>query len=237
MAFSQGPDNSRALEDDFYSLKAELDELAAALHRPEHCSISQSRPDTSMQRMQPQGLSNSLNTQPHAMVQGEPFSRSSRLWWNQTTEPLSDRCNEPLQHAQHAQHAQQSGIDQAGRAPHEDVHDITAGMYQQQEGHSRPDLTAPYAQLRNCREHNHTDSVGVGQGPKRGNRGGQSPSPGSVLGCSSVRSLPLLNNSFIVPAQPVKPKKVDRVMRYRSNTTAGLAFHHACICWCFHRLA
>jgi len=44
---------------------------------------------------------------------------------------------------------------------------------------------------------------------------GCSPSPGSVLRCSSLRSLPVLNNSFIVPAQAAKPRKVDRVTRHR----------------------
>ncbi|KAL0033597.1 hypothetical protein WJX79_006452 [Trebouxia sp. C0005] len=44
---------------------------------------------------------------------------------------------------------------------------------------------------------------------------GYSPSPGSVLRSSSLHSLPVLNNSFIVPAQAAKPQKVDRVTRHR----------------------
>ncbi len=53
------------------------------------------------------------------------------------------------------------------------------------------------------------------RGGARGSSRGVSASPGSVLGCPSLRSLPVLNNSFIVPAQAAKPKKVDRVTRYR----------------------
>ncbi len=48
-------------------------------------------------------------------------------------------------------------------------------------------------------------------------------SPGSVLRCSSLRSLPVLNNSFILPAQAAKPKKVDRVTRHRYVCTYTLS--------------
>ena len=217
VASFQGQDDSGALQDNFHSLKAELDELAAALHRPEHRSTSQSQIDRSMQRMQPQKFHTSSNSEAHAVFQGEPFSSSnSRHWWYQAAEPPSDTCNEPLQHAQ------QDGTAQAGEAPHADVYELMAGMHQQQGGHSQSDLAAPDAQLRNYQEYSCTEREGC-QGPKRGSGGRQSPSTGSILGCSSVQSLPVLNNSFIVPAQPVKPKKVDRVTRYRSNTTAGLA--------------
>ena len=220
VASSQGQDNSSALEDDFYSLKAELDELAATLPRTEHCRTSQSQLGTSPHRRHPQGFPTSSNNEAHAMLQEEPFSNSnsSRQWWYQATDPPSDSCNEPLQHAHHAQqaqHAQQNGTAQAGRAPHEDVHEFVAGMYQQQERHGQPDMTAPDAQLFSGQEYNCTERVEVGQGSKRGSRGGPSPNPGSVLGCTSVQNLPVLNSSFIVPAQPVKPKKVDRVTRYR----------------------
>ena len=51
---------------------------------------------------------------------------------------------------------------------------------------------------------------------------GCSPSPGSMLRCSSLRSLPVLNNSFIVPAQAAKPRKVDRVTRHRYAHTHTL---------------
>ena len=62
--------------------------------------------------------------------------------------------------------------------------------------------------------HSQRQSSQQGDAPRRSSRG-YSPSPGSVLGCPSLRSLPVLNNSFIVPAQAAKPKKVDRVTRYR----------------------
>ena len=66
----------------------------------------------------------------------------------------------------------------------------------------------------------HSQAAERGPGLGRGSKGDYSPSPRSVLGCSSLRSLPVLNNSFIVPAQPAKPKKVDRVTRFRSATMA-----------------
>lgn len=50
---------------------------------------------------------------------------------------------------------------------------------------------------------------------RRHNDRKQSTAAPSVLGSISQRNLPVLNNSFIVPAQATKPKKVDRVNRHK----------------------
>lgn len=226
VAPSQGHVSSSALERDFYSLKAELDELGAALHRPQHSSTSHTQLDTSMQQQgippsMQQGFPTCSTNQPHAMFQVEPVS--SRQRWSSATEPPCDRCTEPLQHSQRAQHAYQNGTTHADSAFHDNVHEFAAGMSQQHGRHSQYDRTAQDTQLHSSCQHDHTDRAGGGLGSKRSSRGGHFPSPGSMLGCSSVRSLPVLNNSFIVPAQAVKPKKVDRVTRHRSKTTACLA--------------
>ena len=232
VAPGQGHVSSSALESDFYSLKAELDELGAALHRPQHSSTSHTQLDTCAQQqgdftsMHQQGFPHSMQqgfptrstNQPHAMFQKEPVSGRQR--WASATEPPSDRRNEPLQHAQHAQ---QNGTAHADSAFHDNIHEFAAGMYQQHERHSQSDKTAQHTQLHSSCQHDDTERAGGGLGSKRSGRGGHFPSPGSMLGCSSVRSLPVLNNSFIVPAQAVKPKKVDRVTRHRSKTTACLA--------------
>lgn len=233
VAPSQGHVGSSALENDFYSLEAELDELGAALHRPQHSSTAHTQFDTCMQQqqgdftsMQQQGIPPSMQQgfptssiiQPHAMFQVQPVSSGQR--WASATEAQSDLCNESLQHAQHAQ---QKGTAHAHRASDDNVHEFAAGMYQQQGRHSQSDRTAQDAQLHSSCQYDHTTRAGVGLGSKRHSRGGHFPSPGSILGCSSVRSLPVLNNSFIVPAQAMKPKKVDRVTRHRSKTTACLA--------------
>lgn len=232
VAPSQGHVGSSALESDFYSLKAELHELGAALHRPQHSSTSHTQLGTCMQQrgdftsMQQQGIPPSIQqgfptssiNQPHAMFQVEPVSSGQR--WASATEPRSDLCNESLQHAQDPQ---QKGTAHANRASHDNVHEFAAGMYQQQGRHSQSDRTAQDAQLNSSCQYDHTERAGGGLGLKRSSRQGHFPSPGSILGCSSVRSLPVLNNSFIVPAQAVKPKKVDRVTRHRSETTACLA--------------
>lgn len=180
--------------------------------------------------MQQQGFPHSMQqgfptrsaSQPHAMFQREPVS--SRQRWASATELPFDRRNEPLQHAQRGQHAQQNGNAHTDSAFDDNVHDFAAGMYQQQERHSQSGRTAQHTQLHSSCQHDDTARAGGGLGSKRSSsRGGHFPSPGPMFGCSSVRSSPVLNNSFIVPAQAVKPKKVDRVTRHRSKTTACLA--------------
>ena len=207
MAPLQGRDNTSALESDFHSLKAELDELSAALHRPEHSSTAQAQFDTSKRFMQ-QAAYTSSTTQPHAAYQEGPFSSSNQRW-RLTTDGMSDSYIKPRQHAPH------HGTASAGvNTDHENVQEPAGDMYHQQRRHSQSDLTASPAQLYDGQDYRQTEGTEGGQGPTRSSRG-HDPSPQSVLGCSSVRSLPVLNNSFIVPAQAVKPRKVDRVTRYR----------------------
>lgn len=184
---SQGRNSTSALESDFHSLKAELDELAAGLHKPEQrCSTAQAQ----------------LNTFPasHAVFHDGPFT-SSKQRWCPTLDHMPDDCNELLQRDE---------LHHGSAPAQQNVDDI----YQQHDRHTPSDRTAQDAQQYNHRESSHTDDRTGGQGYKSGSRS-RSPRVRSVLGCSSVRSLPVLNNSFIVPAQAVKPKKVDRVTRYR----------------------
>lgn len=187
---SQGLHSNSALESDFQKLKAELHELSAGLDMHEHY------PSTAQAQ-----LHTSSTLPAHAVFQGGPFG-SCQQKWSSAVEHMSGNDNEPLQHDE-----LNNGIAPAQR----NVDDV----YEQHGRHIQSDWTAQDAsQQHNHQESSHTQRTGGEEGAKSVSRS-HSTRPRSILGCLSVRSLPVLNNSFIVPAQAAKPKKVDRVTRYR----------------------
>lgn len=198
-----------ALESDFHNLSCELDELAASLRQTNKPTSvpGQSRLDAQLRQQQRYETALDRHQQPSwqtsdtgsglRQLGGHPHSRhmpSMPAHLNSIPEkdgfrPFSNSSNRPDSNSQGNVAAQ----------PDQESHDPEAQSGWQQEDSHR---------------HGQRQSSQQGDAPRRSSRG-YSPSPGSVLGCPSLRSLPVLNNSFIVPAQAAKPKKVDRVTRYR----------------------
>ena len=221
------------LEKDFHNLKAELEELAAGLNRCEQSEPARLQSRVSKQRMQ-SGAHASSNTHSAARQDGAYHIDTK----HGLTSAKSAVHSFPLQND-----LQPSSEPEAYMSTTDADQYVTDR--QQQQGtvnHAESDPRTSYAKSQNswsygfegaediqtaandhlqddwkCDDDERDGFAEHGQGPRRGSRG-VSPSPQSVLGCSSSRSLPVLNNSFIVPAQAAKPKKVDRVTRYRSAT-------------------
>lgn len=199
------------LEHDFHTLSSELDDLAASLRH-----VSKPAP---------------IHGQSSLTTQHRPQQRS---------EPASGMCQQPLGHL--------SGPIMEGRQPLLDAslysrglpsrashpHDVPnkssfmpdsisggADMYRQRDAtaESQHDSQQQYDWKQDdSHSYSRRESSQHGDICRKSARG-YSPSPGSVLRCSSLRSLPVLNHSFIVPAQAAKPQKVDRVTRQRFEHT------------------
>ncbi len=171
------------------------------------------------------------------MTQHRPQHRS---------EPASDMYQQPLGHLsgpinEGRQPLQDATLYRRGlpsRANH--PHDVTnkssftpdgisgrADMYRQQNATAESQHAQYDSQQRDdwkqddSHSYSRRESSQHGGGCRKPSRG-CSPSPESVLRSSSLRSLPVLNNSFIVPAQAAKPRKVDRVTRHRCEHTHPL---------------
>lgn len=196
-----------AVRDNVHSLKAELDEIATALHRSEQSYSVNAQHIRSKQQAR-QERHNSFSSQPHVGQHNGQFhssraapasagklqgSYSELLTRRQREASMSDPIHKPA----------------ADRQWKQDKH-----------AHIQSNLDAEDAQLQDdWKQSRQRDGPERRLGPMGGSRG---PSPRSVLGCSSLHSLPVLNNSFIVPAQAAKPKKVDRVTRHRCDVQAWL---------------
>lgn len=219
------------LEKDFHSLKAELEVLAAGLDRSEQSDPAQLQSRLGKQRMHP-GSHVSSGTLSAAHQDGAYYSSRK----HGLTSKKSATHIGPLQQPSNGSkafmstlNADQYGPDkprQQGTATYaeSDLHNSDAKLQNSWihdfERETEDAQTAADAHDWKYDDHEQDGFAEHGQGPRRGSRGAFR-SPQSVLGCSSLRSLPVLNNSFIVPAQAAKPKKVDRVTRYRSVSMQG----------------
>lgn len=214
-----GHDQDRyALEHDFRTLNSELDDLAASLRH-----VSKPAP---------------LHGQSSLMIQHRPQQRS---------EPASGMCKQPLGHLsgpitegrQPLLDASLYSRDLPSRASHPhavpnknsfmpDGRSGGADTYRQHDAtaesqHAQHDSQQQY-DWKQDDSHSYSRRASSQHGDicRKSSRG-YSPSPGSVLRSSSLHSLPVLNNSFIVPAQAAKPQKVDRVTRHRYAYTHPLS--------------
>ena len=227
------PRHSRPLQEGFDSLSRELDELAASF-----CGNTNPKRGASQSQLGSQ-LRSQQTAFPsaHATVQQQPqhigsagtghaeHASSSGLTHSAQLQNLRDELRSISRHADYAPDSNGATRD---AMPNQYDHMLQDGL---RPHGSRPStgweqeaaFTDNYG--KSNVQHNtdweqeaFTDSFGnSGVQRSRSKQPGRDyePSPRSVLGCSSQRSLPVLNSSFIVPAQAAKPKKVDRVSRYR----------------------
>ena len=199
-----------ALEHDFHTLSSELDDLAANLRHvskpaPLHGRSSLKTQHRPQQRSEP---ASSMYQQPLGQLSGTTMEeRQPLLDASLYSRYLPSRASHPPG-VPNKNSVMPDGI--SGRAD----------MYRQQDAaaesqHAQHDSQQQHDwEQDDSHSHSQRESVQHGDVCRKSARG-YSPSPGSVLRCSSLRSLPVLNNSFIVPAQAAKPRRVDRVTRHR----------------------
>ena len=220
-----------SLEHNVHTLSSELDDLAASLRHVSKPAPARDLLTHGQSSLMTQGQSS-------LMIQHRPQQRS---------EPASDMYQQPLRHLsgpvmQGREQLLDASLyrkDLPSRASH--PHDAPnkssfmpdgisggADMYRQQDAaaesqHAQHDSPPQQYDWKKDDSHSYSrrGSSQHGDDCRKPSRG-YSPSPGSVLRCSSLRSLPVLNNSFIVPAQAAKPRKVDRVTRHRYAHTHPL---------------
>ena len=220
-----------SLEHNVHTLSSELDDLAASLRHVSKPAPTRDLVTHGQSSLMTQGQSS-------LMIQHRPQQRS---------EPASDMYQQPLRHLsgpvmegrEQLLDASLYRRDLPSRASH--PHDAPnkssfmpdgisggADMYRQQDAaaesqHAQHDSPPQQYDWKKDDSHSYSrrGSSQHGDDCRKPSRG-YSPSPGSVLRCSSLRSLPVLNNSFIVPAQAAKPRKVDRVTRHRYAHTHPL---------------
>ena len=192
-------------EDEYTALRRTLDELNASLDEqqpppyPEHTSQS-------ALRRHAHSSSNDLQLPQH--IQSDPLNPdhqySDRFWYKQDA-VLQDRTNPRLHHQ--ASHTQ---TDRPWCKEDAVLQDKTNPRLDQKPSHAHLDRhNSSAAQPSLHQEHSHAPSD-----RRQGSRRHSAPEP-SLLGSGSLRTLPVLNNSFIVPAPAAKPKKVDRVARHK----------------------
>ena len=220
-----GTDGFAGYENEYAALRKTLEELNASLdeHQPipyaEHTSTSNPRQhEPSMLQNLPQAqdpqaavhaknkhLNSSwykqdavLQDRTNAMLQQQPSQTHLDRLWNKEDAAVGDRTRHTLHQEPSHAHSDRRHHNRAhDNLQHELSHEPsesrpgnrTASELQQKPGHAQPDR-------------------------RQGSRRHSAPEP-SVLGSGSLRSLPVLNNSFIVPAQAAKPQKVDRVARHK----------------------
>ena len=205
------------LEHDFHTLSSELDDLAASLR---HVS-----------KPAPLHGQSSLTIQHRPQQASEPASGMYQQPLGQLSGPIKPG-RQPLLDASLYSRGLPSRAHYPPGVPNKNSFfsdGISGGadMYRPQDATAE----SQHAQHDSQQQHNweqddsHSDSrrgsSQHGDVCRKSSRG-CSPSPGSILRCSSLRSLPVLNNSFIVPAQAAKPQKVDRVTRHRYAHTYPL---------------